>query len=81
MYTDGRLTETFVDEISGWSVTLSPFHVWDADYSAPTPDGRAEGPADVIARFESLNRLNPRVAAPVTLRGAPLGRGDFAELL
>lgn len=54
MYTDGRLTETFVDEISGWSVTLSPFHVRDADYSAPTPDGRAEGPADVIARFEAL---------------------------
>ena len=54
MYTDGRLTETFVDEISGWAVTLSPFHVWDADYFAPTPDGRAEGSADVIARFEAL---------------------------
>ncbi len=54
MYTDGRLTETFVDEISGWAITLSPFHVWDADYSAPTPDGRADGPADVIARFEAL---------------------------
>ena len=54
MYTDGRLTETFVDEISGWAVTLSPFHVWDADYSAPTSDGRAQGPADVIARFEAL---------------------------
>ena len=54
LYTDGRLTETFVDEISGWAVTLSPFHVWDTNYSAPTPDGRAEGPADVIARFEAL---------------------------
>ena len=54
MYTDGRLTENFVDEISGWAVTLSPFHVWDADYFAPTPDGRTEGPADVIARFETL---------------------------
>ena len=54
MFTDGRLTETFVDEVSGWAITLSPFHVWDADYFAPTPDGRAEGPADVIARFEAL---------------------------
>ena len=54
MYTDGRLTENFVDEISGWAVTLSPFHVRDTNYSAPTPDGRAEGPADVIARFEAL---------------------------
>lgn len=54
MYTDGRLTDTFVDQVSGWAVTFSPFHIWDAHYRAPTSDGRLEAPLDVITRFEAL---------------------------
>ena len=54
MYTDGRLTETFVDAVSGWAVTLSPFHVWDAYCHAPTSDGRVEQHSDASARCEAL---------------------------
>ena len=54
LYTDGRVTGTYVEVVSGGIITLSPYDVEDAYYEAATPEGETEPPADVVARFEAL---------------------------
>ena len=54
LYGDGRVTGTYIEVVSGGSVTLSPYDVEEAYYDTATPEGETEPPADVVARFEAL---------------------------
>ena len=64
LYGDGRVTGTYVDVVSGESITLSPYEVEDAHYHAATSEGETEPPADVVARFEALIASVRKVPLP-----------------
>ena len=64
LYTDGRVTGTYVEVVSGGIITLSPYDVEDAYYEAATPEGETEPPADVVARFEALIASVRKVPLP-----------------
>ena len=64
LYGDGRVTGTYIEVVSGGSVTLSPYDVEEAYYDTATPEGETEPPADVVARFEALIASVRKVPLP-----------------